>query len=164
MSQGPTVPPPPLPRYENFVLRNYCEEKRRAASYECEPLAVTESLRVVIRKQRESKELRYQARSSLLTAEALEGYGSESVQVAVLLSDYLQNTEGVRVVVQLFPSHVGILGNDIAHGLANEELKTQPQPRNPLTLSDVRSVLRCGTSKLWSAAQLSDDERLFQAK
>ncbi|GFO15062.1 hypothetical protein PoB_004156700 [Plakobranchus ocellatus] len=33
-----------------------------------------------------------------------------------------------------------------------------PQPRKPLTLSDARSVLQCGTARLWSAA-LSNDER-----
>ncbi|GFO26812.1 hypothetical protein PoB_005331700 [Plakobranchus ocellatus] len=34
-----------------------------------------------------------------------------------------------------------------------------PQPRKPLTLSDARSVLQRGTARLWSAAQLSNDER-----
>ncbi|GFO28545.1 hypothetical protein PoB_005505000 [Plakobranchus ocellatus] len=34
-----------------------------------------------------------------------------------------------------------------------------PQSRKPLTLADARSVLQHGTAKLWSAAQLSDDER-----
>ncbi|GFO07860.1 hypothetical protein PoB_003436500 [Plakobranchus ocellatus] len=34
-----------------------------------------------------------------------------------------------------------------------------PQPRKPLTLSDARSVLQLGTVRLWSAAQLSNDER-----
>ncbi|GFN95616.1 hypothetical protein PoB_002212200 [Plakobranchus ocellatus] len=34
-----------------------------------------------------------------------------------------------------------------------------PQPRKQLTLSDARSVLQRGTARLWSAAQLSNDER-----
>ncbi|GFO36891.1 hypothetical protein PoB_006339600 [Plakobranchus ocellatus] len=35
-----------------------------------------------------------------------------------------------------------------------------PQPRKPLTLTDARSVLQHGTAKLWTAAQLTDDERI----
>ncbi|GFO03716.1 reverse transcriptase [Plakobranchus ocellatus] len=73
--------------------------------------------------------------------------------------DYLQKTDSVRTVILWLPSHVGVLGNEIADGLANEG-RSQPQPRKPLTLSDVRSVLRRGTAKLWSAAQLSNDNRL----
>ncbi|GFO05078.1 hypothetical protein PoB_003158300 [Plakobranchus ocellatus] len=33
------------------------------------------------------------------------------------------------------------------------------QPQKPLTLSDARSVLQRGTARLWSAAQLSNNER-----
>ncbi|GFO30463.1 hypothetical protein PoB_005696800 [Plakobranchus ocellatus] len=90
---------------------------------------------------------------------ALGGSGSEGVGGAVLLTDYLQKTEGARTMVQWLSSHDGALGNEIADGLANEG-RTQPQPRKLLTLSGVRSVLRRGTAKPWSAAQLSNDERL----
>ncbi|GFN90702.1 RNA-directed DNA polymerase from [Plakobranchus ocellatus] len=87
--------------------------------------------------------------------QALGGSRSECVGEAVLLSDYLLKTERVRTVVQWIPSHVGVLGNEIADGLAD-----MPQPRKPLTLSDVRSISQRGTAKLWNAAQLSNDERL----
>ncbi|GFN82317.1 reverse transcriptase [Plakobranchus ocellatus] len=61
-------------------------------------------------------------------------------------------------MVQWIPSHIGVLGNEIADGLANEG-RSMPQPRKPLTLSDARSVLQHGTVRLWGAAQLSRDER-----
>ncbi|GFO23799.1 RNA-directed DNA polymerase from [Plakobranchus ocellatus] len=61
-------------------------------------------------------------------------------------------------MVHWLPSHVGVLGNEIADGLGNEG-RSQLQPRKPLTPSDVRSVLRRGIAKLWSAAQLSNDDR-----
>ncbi|GFN78876.1 Pol polyprotein [Plakobranchus ocellatus] len=72
--------------------------------------------------------------------------------------EYLLKTEGVRTVVLWIPFHAGVLGNEIVDGLANEG-RSMPQPRKPLTLSDARSVLQRGTVRLWSAAQLSNDER-----
>ncbi|GFN94433.1 RNA-directed DNA polymerase from [Plakobranchus ocellatus] len=90
--------------------------------------------------------------------QALEDSGSEGVGEAVLLADNLLKTEGVRTMVQWIPSHIGILGNEIADGLANEG-RSMPQPQKPLTLSDVRSILHRGTAKLSGATQLSDDER-----
>ncbi|GFO14598.1 ribonuclease h [Plakobranchus ocellatus] len=91
-------------------------------SYECELMAVTECLCVVIGKQREGAAL---PGLVILTdcralVWALGGSGSEGVGEAVLLADYLLKTEGVRTVVQWIPSHVGVLGNEIADGLANE--------------------------------------------
>ncbi|GFO44810.1 hypothetical protein PoB_007131500 [Plakobranchus ocellatus] len=77
---------------------------------------------------------------------------------AVLLADYLQKTEGVPTVFQWIPSQVGVLGDEIANGLANEG-RSMAQPRKPLTLSDAWSVLQRGTAKLWSAAQLSNDDQ-----
>ncbi|GFO05991.1 reverse transcriptase [Plakobranchus ocellatus] len=61
-------------------------------------------------------------------------------------------------MVEWIPSHIGVLGNEIADGLANGG-KSMPQPQKPLTLSDARSVLQRGTAKLWGATQLSIDER-----
>ncbi|GFO26813.1 RNA-directed DNA polymerase from [Plakobranchus ocellatus] len=91
-------------------------------SYECELMAVTECLRVDIENQREGVAL---PGVVILTdcrtlVWALGGSGSEGVGEAVLLVDYLLKTEGVRTVVQWIPSHVGVLGNEIADGLANE--------------------------------------------
>ncbi|GFO38034.1 ribonuclease h [Plakobranchus ocellatus] len=63
--------------------------------------------------------------------QALGGSGSEGVGEAVLLADYLLKTEGVQTVVQWIPSHVWVLGNEIADGLANEG-RSMPQPRKPL--------------------------------
>ncbi|GFO37110.1 hypothetical protein PoB_006361500 [Plakobranchus ocellatus] len=89
---------------------------------------------------------------------ALGGSGSEGAGGAVLLADYLQKTEKTENKPWL-PPHVGVLGNEIADGLANEG-RSQPQSRKPLTLSDATSVLRGGSAKLWSTVQLSNDERL----
>ncbi|GFN84963.1 RNA-directed DNA polymerase from [Plakobranchus ocellatus] len=129
-------------------------------SYECELIVVTECLRVVIEKQREGAALPgvviFTDCRALVWA--LGGSGSEGVGEAVLLADYLLKTEGVQTVVQWIPSHVGVVGNEIADGLANER-RSMPQPRKSLTLSDARSVLQRGTARLWSAAQLSNDER-----
>ncbi|GFN82770.1 hypothetical protein PoB_000927600 [Plakobranchus ocellatus] len=50
-------------------------------------------------------------------------------------------------MVQWIPSHIGVLGNEIADGLANEG-RSMPQPQKPLTLTDNRSVLQRGTAKL----------------
>ncbi|GFO48818.1 RNA-directed DNA polymerase from [Plakobranchus ocellatus] len=129
-------------------------------SYECELMTVTEYLRVVIEKQREGAAL---PGVVILTncralVQALGDSGSESVGEAVLLADYLLKTEGVQTMVQWIPSHIGVLGNEIADGLANEG-RPMPQPRKPLTLSDAKSVLQHGTARLWGAAQLSRDER-----
>ncbi|GFO17373.1 RNA-directed DNA polymerase from mobile element jockey-like [Plakobranchus ocellatus] len=66
---------------------------------------------------------------------------------------------GVRNMVQWLPSHVGVISNEITDRLANEG-RAQPQPQQPSTLSNVRSVPRPGTAKLLSAAQLSNGERL----
>ncbi|GFO34489.1 ribonuclease h [Plakobranchus ocellatus] len=71
---------------------------------------------------------------------------------------HITGGEGVRTVVQWLPSHVGVIGNEIANGLANEG-RIQPQPRKPSSLSDVRSVLRRGTAELWCPEQLFNDER-----
>ncbi|GFO29108.1 hypothetical protein PoB_005561300 [Plakobranchus ocellatus] len=38
--------------------------------------------------------------------------------------------------------------------------RTSKQPRRQSSQSDIRSFLRRGTAELWSAAQLSDDERV----
>ncbi|GFO05860.1 Gag-Pol polyprotein [Plakobranchus ocellatus] len=77
---------------------------------------------------------------------ALAGSGSEGVGEAVLLADYLLKTEGMRTVVQWIPSNVGVLGNKIADGLANEG-RSMSQPRKPLTLSDAMSVLQRGSAR-----------------
>ncbi|GFO31019.1 hypothetical protein PoB_005752400 [Plakobranchus ocellatus] len=64
---------------------------------------------------------------------------------------------GMRTMVHWLLPHVGFIDNDIADGLANQG-RTQPQPRKPSTLSNVRSILRRDTAELWSAALLSNDE------
>ncbi|GFO44645.1 reverse transcriptase [Plakobranchus ocellatus] len=129
----------------------------RTCSYECELTAVTECLKVVIEKQQQAAAL---PGVVILTdcralVQALGGSRSENVREAVLLADHLLKTEGVQTTVQWIPSHIGILGNEIADRLANEGRK-MPQPQKPVT----RSVLQHGTAKLWSAAQLTDDERI----
>ncbi|GFO04055.1 RNA-directed DNA polymerase from [Plakobranchus ocellatus] len=133
--------------------------RRVTCSYECELMAVTECLQVVIENQRKGAALPGMVIFTDCRAlvQALGGSGSEGVGEAVLLADYLMKTEGVRTVVQWIPSHVGVLGNEIADGLANNG-SSMPQPRKPLTLSAARSVLQRGTARLWSAAQLSNDE------
>ncbi|GFO24167.1 RNA-directed DNA polymerase from [Plakobranchus ocellatus] len=123
-------------------------------------MAVTECLQVVIEKQREGAAL---PGVVILTdcralVQALGGAGSEGVGEVVLLADSLLKKEGVQTVVQWIPSHVMVLGNEIANRLANEG-RSMPQPRKPLTLSDARSVLQRSTAKLWDATQLSNDER-----
>ncbi|GFO37180.1 hypothetical protein PoB_006368500 [Plakobranchus ocellatus] len=55
--------------------------------------------------------------------------------------------------------HSRVIDNEIADRLENEG-RTQPQPRKPSTLSDVRLVLRRGAAELSNAAHLSNDERL----
>ncbi|GFN94041.1 reverse transcriptase [Plakobranchus ocellatus] len=127
-------------------------------SYEFELMAVTECLRIVIGKQREGAALPGVVILTDCRALALGGSGSECVGEAVLLADYLLKTEGVQTMVQGIASHIGVPGNEIADGLANEG-RSMPQPRKPLTLSDARSVLQHGTARLWGAAQLSRDER-----
>ncbi|GFO23585.1 Pol-like protein [Plakobranchus ocellatus] len=85
-------------------------------------MAVTECLRVVIEKQREEAALPgvvvFTGCRALV--QVLGGSRSEGVGGAVLLADHLQKTEGMWTVVQWLPSHVGVLGNEIADGLANE--------------------------------------------
>ncbi|GFN89426.1 transposon i factor [Plakobranchus ocellatus] len=116
-------------------------------SYECELMAVSECLRVVIEKQREGAAL---PDVVILTdcralVQALGGSGSEGVGEAVLLADYLLKTEGVQTVVQWIPSHVKVLGNEIADRLANEG-RSMPQPRKPLSLGPHwRQQLTCPT-------------------
>ncbi|GFN84234.1 ribonuclease h [Plakobranchus ocellatus] len=123
-------------------------------------MAVTECLRVINEKQREGATLPGVVIPTDCRALmwALGGSGSEDVGEAALLADYLLKTEGVRTVVQWIPSDVGVLGNEIADGLANDG-RSMPQLRKPLTLSDARSVLQRGTARLWSVAQLSNEER-----
>ncbi|GFO50192.1 RNA-directed DNA polymerase from [Plakobranchus ocellatus] len=122
-------------------------------------MAVTECLQVVIEKQRDGAALPGVVIFTECRAlvQALGGSGSEGVGEAVLLADYLLKTEAAQTVVQWIPSHVGVLGNNIADGLANEG-RSMPQPRKTLTLSDAWSVLQRGTARLWSATQLSNDE------
>ncbi|GFO30226.1 RNA-directed DNA polymerase from, partial [Plakobranchus ocellatus] len=99
------------------------------------------------------------ASRSKALVQALGGSRSENVGEAVQLADHLLKTEGVQTTVQWIPSHIGILGNEIADELANEG-RGMPQPRKPLTLADARSILRHGTAKLWNAAQVTNDERI----
>ncbi|GFN87359.1 glutamate--tRNA ligase [Plakobranchus ocellatus] len=85
-------------------------------------MAVTECLRVVIKKQREGAAL---PGVVILTdcralVQAFGGSRSEGVGEVVLLADYLLKKEGVQTVVQWIPSHVGVLSNEIADGLGNE--------------------------------------------
>ncbi|GFN89828.1 hypothetical protein PoB_001633400 [Plakobranchus ocellatus] len=71
-------------------------------SYECELMAVTECLRVVIEKQGKGAALPGVVIFTHCRAlvQALGGSVSEGVGEAVLLGDYLLKTEGVRTVVQ----------------------------------------------------------------
>ncbi|GFN74723.1 hypothetical protein PoB_000122900 [Plakobranchus ocellatus] len=83
-------------------------------SYECELMAVTECLPVMIRKQQEGDAMPAMAVSfgtlsyflDRALMQGLGGSGSEGVGGAMLLADYLQKTEGVQTVVQWLPSHI----------------------------------------------------------
>ncbi|GFN84143.1 hypothetical protein PoB_001064900 [Plakobranchus ocellatus] len=46
--------------------------------------------------------------------QSLGGSGREIMGGVVLLADYLQKTEAKQTVVQWLPSHVGVIGNEIA--------------------------------------------------
>ncbi|GFO24212.1 hypothetical protein PoB_005071700 [Plakobranchus ocellatus] len=70
----------------------------------------------------------------------------------VQLADLLRKAENV------LPSYVGIIGNEIADKLANEGM-LQPHSLKPLTLSDVKAVLRDRTVELWNLAQCPADKR-----
>ncbi|GFO12730.1 hypothetical protein PoB_003923500 [Plakobranchus ocellatus] len=65
----------------------------------------------------------------------------------------------MRTVVQRLLPHMGDVSNEIADRLVNQG-RSQPQSRKPSTLSDTMAVLRRGTGKLWSAVQLSNDNRI----
>ncbi|GFN85280.1 RNA-directed DNA polymerase from mobile element jockey-like [Plakobranchus ocellatus] len=71
-------------------------------SYECELMAVTECLPVIIEKQREGAALPgvVMLTDCRVLVQALGGSGSEGVGEAVLLADYLLKSEGVWTMVQ----------------------------------------------------------------
>ncbi|GFO12474.1 hypothetical protein PoB_003897900 [Plakobranchus ocellatus] len=106
---------------------------------DCELKAViTSCLRIIPRKQQEEAALPVVIFTDYRAfVQALGRSGREDVGEAAMLADRLQKTEGVRNVVQWLPSHAGVVGVEIADGLANEG-RTQPQkkPRKPSTLSD----------------------------
>ncbi|GFO19798.1 hypothetical protein PoB_004630300 [Plakobranchus ocellatus] len=91
-----------LPVVRRYTTRICGPVGEWTCSYECELMAVTECLRVVIENQREGVALLGVVMFTDCRALvwALGGSGSKGVGKAVLLADYLLKTEGVRTVVQ----------------------------------------------------------------